>query len=138
MFRRFSLGMGHRAVVLIGLSLVVVQGTTVMAQDHRNATSAHGMVVSISVEASDVGAKILEQGGNAVDAAIATAFALAVTYPSAGNIGVVGSCWSILATAVRQLSSTIAKKRHLVQRRRCFSMSRVIMLMAAAGRIICM
>ena len=87
MFRRFSLGMGHRAVVLIGLSLVVVQGTTVMAQDHRNATSAHGMVVSISVEASDVGAKILEQGGNAVDAAIATAFALAVTHPSAGNIG---------------------------------------------------
>ena len=87
MFRRFSLGVGRRAVVVIGLSLVVVHGTTALAQDHRNATSAHGMVVSISVEASDVGAKILEQGGNAVDAAIATAFALAVTHPSAGNIG---------------------------------------------------
>ena len=55
--------------------------------DHRNATSEHGMVVSRSVEASDIGAAILEQGGNAVDAAIATGFALAVTYPFAGNIG---------------------------------------------------
>ena len=87
MFRCFSLGMGRRAGVVIGLSLVVVYGTTALAQDHRNATSTHGMVVSRSVEASDVGAKILEQGGNAVDAAIATAFALAVTHPSAGNIG---------------------------------------------------
>ena len=46
-----------------------------------------GMVVSQNTLASQVGAKILEQGGNAVDAAVATGFALAVTLPRAGNIG---------------------------------------------------
>lgn len=49
--------------------------------------SKRGMVVSVSNFASDVGAAILARGGNAVDAAVATAFALAVTHPSAGNIG---------------------------------------------------
>jgi len=47
----------------------------------------HGMVVSVSGPGSDVGVAILKQGGNAVDAAVATAFALAVTFPAAGNIG---------------------------------------------------
>src|SRR5450755_1896389 len=48
---------------------------------------ANGVVVSVSAPAADVGVSILKQGGNAVDAAIATAFALAVSYPLAGNIG---------------------------------------------------
>ena len=47
----------------------------------------NGMVSSASMLASEVGASTLQAGGNAVDAAIATAFALAVTWPSAGNIG---------------------------------------------------
>src|SRR5687768_5165986 len=46
-----------------------------------------GMVVSASAIASDVGGEVLRKGGNAVDAAIATGLALAVTYPGAGNIG---------------------------------------------------
>ena len=50
-------------------------------------TAQHGMVVSASSIASDVGRDVLAKGGNAVDAAIATGFALAVTYPAAGNIG---------------------------------------------------
>jgi gamma-glutamyltranspeptidase / glutathione hydrolase len=45
------------------------------------------MVVSASAIASEVGRDVLAKGGNAVDAAIATGFALAVTYPVAGNIG---------------------------------------------------
>ncbi len=46
-----------------------------------------GMVVSQSAIASQVGVDVLREGGNAVDAAVATAFALAVTHPGAGNIG---------------------------------------------------
>jgi len=47
----------------------------------------NGMVASRSDLASEVGRDILAQGGNAIDAAVATGFALAVTYPSAGNLG---------------------------------------------------
>jgi gamma-glutamyltranspeptidase/glutathione hydrolase len=45
------------------------------------------MVVCVSPPAADVGAAILKRGGNAVDAAVAVAFAMAVTWPEAGNIG---------------------------------------------------
>ena len=85
MFR--ACGYPVRRVSLIFVLALLVVVPNGWAQDHRNATSEHGVAVSRSVEASDVGAAILEQGGNAVDAAIAIGFALAVTHPSAGNIG---------------------------------------------------
>jgi gamma-glutamyltranspeptidase/glutathione hydrolase len=47
----------------------------------------HGMVVAQEKISARIGADILKQGGNAIDAAVATGFAMAVTYPRAGNIG---------------------------------------------------
>src|SRR6202451_4109906 len=47
----------------------------------------HAMVVARETHATDAGVAVLETGGNAVDAAIAVGFALAVTHPSAGNLG---------------------------------------------------
>ena len=54
---------------------------------HSPTVGTRGMVVSQNAIASEVGAEVLRDGGNAVDAAIAIGFALAVTLPRAGNIG---------------------------------------------------
>ncbi len=53
----------------------------------RAVSAKHGMVVTPEPRAARIGVEILQKGGNAVDAAVAVGFALAVTYPSAGNIG---------------------------------------------------
>ncbi|WP_130832392.1 gamma-glutamyltransferase [[Erwinia] mediterraneensis] len=57
----------------------------------------HGMVSSVDALATRVGVDILKQGGNAVDAAVAVGFALAVTHPQAGNLG--GGGFMLLRTA---------------------------------------
>ena len=75
--------MRRRAAVV----LLVAAGTSAWAGPSEPVRARRGMVVSQSFLASDVGARALADGGSAVDAAVATAFALAVTHPSAGNIG---------------------------------------------------
>ncbi len=57
------------------------------AQAREPVRARHAMVVAQEPLAADVGAAVLKKDGNAVDAAVAVAFALAVTHPSAGNIG---------------------------------------------------
>ena len=79
MTRPRVLGLG--LLLLIALASWPVHGQP-PASEFKN-----GVVVSVSAPGSDAGLAILKDRGNAVDAAVATAFALAVTHPAAGNIG---------------------------------------------------
>jgi gamma-glutamyltranspeptidase/glutathione hydrolase len=79
------------------------------SRDTGVVASRRGVVVSVSGIASDVGASILARGGNAVDAAVATAFALAVTHPSAGNLG--GGGFMIVRTADGKATSFDYRER---------------------------
>lgn len=67
------------------LALFLITFTTVSAK--QPVTAEHGMVVAQEPLAADVGRDVLKNGGNAIDAAVAVGFALAVTHPVAGNIG---------------------------------------------------
>ncbi|WP_188824938.1 gamma-glutamyltransferase [Brucella endophytica] len=71
--------------VLVALSFSASGPAWAFAPDPVEAR--HGMVVTAQHLASDVGAEVLKNGGNAVDAAVAVGYALAVVYPEAGNIG---------------------------------------------------
>jgi gamma-glutamyltranspeptidase/glutathione hydrolase len=70
-----------------------------VADTVRAVAAEHGMVVAQEKISARVGADILRRGGNAVDAAVATGFAMAVTYPRAGNIG--GGGFMIIHSAER-------------------------------------
>jgi gamma-glutamyltranspeptidase / glutathione hydrolase len=89
-----------RRTFLAGLALLIATLLPAAAQEPRRAPytppppqtihsvpAEHGMVVAQEKMGARIGADILRRGGNAVDAAVATGFAMAVTYPPAGNIG---------------------------------------------------
>jgi gamma-glutamyltranspeptidase / glutathione hydrolase len=76
------LGPAFVATTLAGQTLS--PATAIPAEPTR---TKHAMVVTIHHDATDAGVAILKQGGNAIDAAVAVGFALAVVYPAAGNIG---------------------------------------------------
>ena len=85
--------MNYRAISCIRLlatallSRPVVFSSAVWAKARVAELADGGMVATRSSWASQIGADILSQGGNAVDAAVAVGFGLAVSYPSAGNLG---------------------------------------------------
>lgn len=85
-----------RRLLALALSLALLLPAPALAQSrslleypsvHSPTIGTRGMIVSQNSIASEVGAQVLRDGGNAVDAAVAVGFALAVTLPRAGNIG---------------------------------------------------
>ncbi len=74
-----------RVAILLWAGLLLASTAALSARQPVHAK--HAMVVTREPHATDVGVKVLQGGGNAVDAAVAVAFALAVTHPSAGNLG---------------------------------------------------
>src|SRR5580692_4176052 len=76
------------------------RGLAPLAADAIHSVPAeHGMVVAQEKTAARIGTDVLKRGGNAIDAAVATGFAMAVTYPRAGNIG--GGGFMIIHSAER-------------------------------------
>src|SRR5580700_3714302 len=77
----------YRALASLLAVGALIPPTLPAAESARPVEAHTGMVVCVSPPAADVGVSVLKAGGNAVDAAVATAFAMSVTYPVAGNIG---------------------------------------------------
>src|ERR1700704_5837314 len=69
------------------LIAILLFAATALAASREPVVARHGMVASTSGIASQVGVDVMKKGGNAVDAAVAVALALAVTWPAAGNLG---------------------------------------------------
>ena len=76
-----------KLIVLFIISILITACKNESPRKTLGVLAENGMVVSARKEASEIGIQILEKGGNAFDAMMATELALAVSYPNAGNIG---------------------------------------------------
>ena len=83
----FSMHSVLRAASGVAVVSLIVAFPAESVRARQSVTGRQAMVVSVRQEASDVGVDVLKRGGNAVDAAVSVALALAVTFPEAGNIG---------------------------------------------------
>ncbi|MFZ0290172.1 MAG: gamma-glutamyltransferase [Candidatus Sulfotelmatobacter sp.] len=77
----------HKSLILLLMAAAAACGGRLAFGSTQPLHAQHGIVVSVHELASRAGVEIMQAGGNAVDAAVATGFALAVVHPAAGNIG---------------------------------------------------
>ena len=119
--------------------LVLVVGNVVMLSTSAAAQTApepvrtrHAMVVSIHHDATDAGVEVLREGGNAVDAAVAVGFALAVVHPIAGNIG--GGGFMLVRPASAKLAD--GKPHFLDFREKAPAAASANMYLDASGKVV--
>jgi gamma-glutamyltranspeptidase/glutathione hydrolase len=114
------------------MAVVTVAAPLGAQQSKEPVRADHAMVVTIHHDATDAGVEILKAGGNAVDAAVAVGFALAVVYPQAGNIG--GGGFMLIRPGSKKLAH--GRARFLDYREKAPAAASANMYLDAQGNVI--